>query len=119
MNEVLVPIFTTLTVFGALFGILYVYYTTRNKERLALIEKGADAKLFQSEKKTNWINFALSLGMLIAGLGLGLVLAELINASNLNMDSAAVTAALILLCGGGGLIGYFFLVRKLKAKDKE
>jgi RNA polymerase sigma factor (sigma-70 family) len=40
MEEVLIP----LIVFGTMFAMLYVFLTTRNKERLALIEKGADAK---------------------------------------------------------------------------
>jgi hypothetical protein len=35
MEEVLIP----LILFGTLFGISYVFFTTRNKERLALIEK--------------------------------------------------------------------------------
>ena len=60
MEEVLIP----LIVFGTMFAMLYVYLTTRNKERLALIEKGADAKLFKSGSTKGWsgvlvINIAL------------------------------------------------------------
>ena len=37
--------------FATVFGIYYVHITTRNKERMALIEKGADASLFKLVKK--------------------------------------------------------------------
>ena len=37
-------------IFGSIFGVFYLYFSTRNKERLALIEKGADAKIFASGK---------------------------------------------------------------------
>ena len=32
--------------FSVVFGIAYLYFSTRNKERMALIEKGADASIF-------------------------------------------------------------------------
>ncbi|MEJ2162095.1 MAG: hypothetical protein P8X60_01910 [Robiginitalea sp.] len=31
---------------AVLFGIAYLYFSTRHKERLALIEKGVDASVF-------------------------------------------------------------------------
>ena len=31
--------------FAVVFGIFYLFYSTRNKERLALIEKGADLNI--------------------------------------------------------------------------
>ena len=37
--------------FATVFGIYYVHITTRNKERMALIEKGADASLFNTGKE--------------------------------------------------------------------
>ena len=42
MEEVAVLII----IFGTIFGIAFLYFSTRNKERLALIEKGADASIF-------------------------------------------------------------------------
>ena len=35
--------------FALVFASLYVHLTTRNKERLALIEKGADPELFKAK----------------------------------------------------------------------
>ena len=41
-----------ITLFSVVFGIAYLYYSTRNKERLALIEKGADVKAKCNKDKT-------------------------------------------------------------------
>ena len=38
-------------IFGSIFGVFYLYFSTRNKERLALIEKGADASIFMKGKQ--------------------------------------------------------------------
>jgi hypothetical protein len=38
--------------FALVFASLYVYLTTRNKERLALIEKGADPALFKQKDES-------------------------------------------------------------------
>ena len=35
-------------IFGVFFGMYYLFVTARNKERMALIEKGADASIFYS-----------------------------------------------------------------------
>ena len=51
--EILIPI----SLFLAIFGIIYLYLSTRNKERLALIEKGVDKdgrkyyKIYYEEEK--------------------------------------------------------------------
>lgn len=40
------PVIVFVSLFFAIFAIAYLHYSTRNKERLALIEKGADASIF-------------------------------------------------------------------------
>ncbi len=46
--EILIP----LSLFLAIFGIFYLFVSTRNKERLALIEKGVDASIFMKGKQS-------------------------------------------------------------------
>jgi len=58
-----------IALFATVFGIMYVRYTTRTKERLALIEKGADASMFNTGKEGqknlfNWSKLTLKIGML-------------------------------------------------------
>lgn len=109
MEDVLVP----LIVFGTLFAILYVYFTTRNKERLALIEKGADASLFKSGPAKNTFGIVmLNIALLAIGIGVGVLLGNLLEMGG--MDDDVAYPAMIFICGGLGLVGGFFASRKLK-----
>jgi len=116
MEEVLVP----LIVFATLFGMWYVFFTTRNKERLALIEKGADASLFNVGRKYNvkWKNFSLSTGMFLIGVGLGIMAGALLAANTPFEEGAAYTLS-IFLFAGLALVVYYFLVRKLDKVERE
>ena len=108
MEEVLIP----LIVFGTLFGILYVYFTTRNKERLALIEKGADASLFNTgAAKNGFFKVLLSIGSLAIGIGIGVLFGSLLDMNGMQEETAFTS--MIFICGGIGLIAGFFLTRKL------
>lgn len=110
MEEVLIP----LIIFSCLFGIAYVFLTTRNKERLALIENGADAKLFNSGKKFSFGEFILNLSLLAIGIGTGVLVGELLVHAGLK-DGVAFTSSMFIF-GGIGLVASFFLNRKLGQK---
>jgi len=104
-----------LIIFGTFFGILYVFFTTRNKERLALIEKGADAKLFSTgQSKSGWMKAVLNIGLLGIGIGIGVLLGALLDQAG--MDDEMAMTSMIFVCGGIGLVVGFFLNRKI---DKE
>jgi len=114
MEDVLIP----LIVFGTFFGVMYVYFTTRNKERLALIEKGADATLFKSGPGKNGFGIvALNIAFLAIGIGVGILLASLLEMSG--MDEDVAYGAMIFICGGIGLLAGFFASRKLNPETKE
>lgn len=101
----LIPI----TFFFMVFGIFYLMYSTRNRERLALIEKGVDASIFmkgRSETTSMWKVFILNLALLLIGSGVGIFVALLITTyTNLN-DGAVYPAVIITLAGIGLLVGY-------------
>ena len=44
--------------FAVIFGVFYLHFSTRNKERLSLIEKGVDAKIFMSGERRKSPPFA-------------------------------------------------------------
>jgi len=103
-GEILIP----MTFFLVLFGIFYLYYSTRNKERLALIEKGADASIFNIGKRSgsSWKVVVINLAFLLMGIGLGVFIASLF-VSYTSLDNEAVIPALIFFMSGLGLyIGY-------------
>ena len=106
-----------LIIFGAMFGVLYLFFTTRHRERLALIEKGADASLFKSASKFRWSLLALFIGMLAVGVALGVITGAWINSATTINEEIAFTA-MIFLFGGASLILYYFFIRK-KESIKE
>lgn len=106
-EEIVIP----LIIFSAIFGVSYVYLTTRNKERLALIEKGADASLFQSGKKRGMGSIVLNLALLAIGIGLGVLVGAGLEQGGMEEDVAY--PASIFIFAGLGLVVSFFVNRKL------
>ena len=110
---IIVPI-----MFGAVFGIFYLYLSTRNKERLALIEKGADASIFMRGKSRTapiWKVLILNLALLLMGIGLGTFIAMLF-VNYTTLDEEALYPAIIFFMAGIGLFVGFNMTKKL---DKE
>lgn len=95
-------------IFGSIFGVFYLFISSRNKERLALIEKGADASIFNVGKRagSSWKVIIINLAFLLMGIGLGVFIANLLDTYS-SLDSDAVYPALIFLMAGLGLfVGY-------------
>ncbi len=106
--EIIIP----LAFFGAIFGIFYLYISSRNRERLALIEKGADASIFGNGKKGSmWKVVTLNLAFLLMGIGVGVLLGNILETYT-TLDSDAVYPALIFLMAGVGLYIGFTQARK-------
>jgi len=105
-------------IFGAIFGVFYLHYSTRNKERLALIEKGADASIFIKGKRHTapiWKILILNLALLLMGIGLGIFIASLLD-SYTTLDEEALYPAIIFFTAGVGLFIGFNMTKDL---DKE
>ncbi|MDH3321509.1 MAG: hypothetical protein OEM04_00895 [Flavobacteriaceae bacterium] len=103
-------ILIVLIIFSSLFGIFYVFISTRNKERMALIDKGADASLFASKKKS-FGNLTLKIGMLAVGIGTGILMGSLLaNYTTLNEEVAF--PSMIFLFGGIFLVGNSLIEKK-------
>lgn len=105
--------------FATVFGVFYVHYTTRNKERMALIEKGADASLFNTGKEAikwnfTWGKFTLKLGMLAMGIAVGLIVALILNEIVVINDSDVLYPSMIFFFGGLSLVLFYVIDRKSK-----
>ena|SRR5690606_35990624 len=106
-------------IFGVIFGIAYLYFSTRNKERLALIEKGADASIFVRGKRVGagpfWKILLLNLSLLLIGIGLAIFLASIM-VQNLGMDQGvAYPGSIFLIAGLALLVGF----NRTKSLDRE
>ncbi|MBE0391443.1 DUF6249 domain-containing protein [Flavobacterium sp. PL002] len=109
-------VFIVMTIFGAVFGVFYLFFSTRNKERLALIEKGADASIFMSKRQKNapmWRMFILNLAVLLMGIGAGILLAIIIQ-TIFNVTSEALFPGIIFLTAGTGLLIGFKMTKDLE-----
>ncbi len=103
---------------GAFFGIFYLHYSTRNRERMALIEKGADASIFVKGKTHTapiWKVFILNLALLLMGIGVGIFIASLLH-YNMGVEEEVAYPGTIFLMAGIGLFVGFTLTKDLDKK---
>ena len=110
---IIVPI-----LFGVIFGIIYLFFSTRNKERMAMIEKGVGAELFnKGARKTApiWKVFILNVAVLMMGIGAGTLIGMIVD-EGLGFYSDGLYPGIIFLCGGISLLVGFNMTKKL---DKE
>jgi hypothetical protein len=111
---------STLALFAMIFGIRYL----RNRENMAMIEKGLDPKLNQ-RRPAPFIT--LKWGLLLVGAGAGLLVAYILHEyvlvyrdkfGSYHDDNPAIYFALIAIGGGLGLISSY-RVEKKELLDKQ
>jgi hypothetical protein len=131
------PVIVFIAFFASVFGIAYFYLITRNKERLALIQSGADASLFKapSRNNSNWAYaIVLVLGFMAMGIGLGTFVAHLVeqqmyiqqfalkrsgDIEHVRHNFPHLYVMAIFFFGGLGLTSSFFVIRALNKKDEK
>lgn len=117
--EVIVATLVPLSFFALIFGIMYI----RNRENMALIERGINPRQYSNKPKSN---SSLKYGLLMVGSGSGLAIAYLIdvlmikpmhvvveNGMAIRSDeNPALYFALIAIGGGLGLARSYAIERK-------
>lgn len=107
-------------IFGVIFAIAYLYFSTRNKERLALIEKGADASIFVRGKRDQaapvWKIIILNLSLLLMGIGAAIFIASILHYS-LGVEEEVAYPGTIFLMAGLGLFVGFTMTKKLYQEE--
>ena len=114
LGDILIPI----SFFFAIFGIVYLYLSTRNRERLALIEKGVDASIFMpgvKNKPSFYKVILLNLALLLMGVGIGAFVALLLTTYT-NLNESGVYPATIFTMAGASLFVGFNMTKKLDEK---
>lgn len=112
--DILIPI----SFFAMIFGIFYLIYSTRNRERLALIEKGVDASIFFKgtiKGGPTWKILILNTAFLLIGIGLGFFIALFLSTYTSMNSDVVYPATIITMSGVGLLVGF----NRAKDLDKE
>lgn len=111
--EEIISVFITAIVFSFAYGVIHLL--VRRKERMVLIEKGADASMLVSKQNFNF--YALKIGLLLIGVAIGLIIgAILVESTTLNNEAAYFS--MIFLFGGIGLVISHFMEKK-ERKEME
>jgi len=110
-GAVIIPI----VFFGVIFGIFYLYVSARNRERLALIEKGAEASIFYGKDRRVtpiWKVIVINFALLLMGIGVGIFIAAIMH-QTMGVDEEVAYPGTIFLMSGIGLFSGFYLTKKL------
>ncbi len=104
------PVIAMISFFGFSAFLTYMYYNTRHRERMALIESGKDAGIFKSlPKGLSSLKWGLVLTMIGLALGIGIF-----TDYTLGHDGPLVTFPLVFLFSGIGFIIFYKII-----KDQE
>ncbi|HBH47873.1 MAG TPA: hypothetical protein DDX98_04500 [Bacteroidales bacterium] len=111
MSEEIIPIVIVPLFFAAVVLSFYFYFRARNKERMAMIEKGIYSIEF---KKSN--NGVLRWSLLLIGFAIGLLFGMIIE-STTQLDEEVAYFSMIFLFGGLGLLASYIIEQKKKASE--
>jgi hypothetical protein len=90
--------------------VIYVYYTSRTKERLLQIEKGVDSSFLKNNRTYNSKNLVV-FGVFLISIGIGVFVGALL--TELGLDRAISYNGSLLILGGIGLLVGYFLRKKM------
>ena len=109
-EDILIP----LVVFVAIFGIVGVVVSARNRERMAMIEKGVSPKDFLTERRPNSYGI-VKWALLLAGIGFGLFIGSLLETyTSIPVEPAYFASAFFF--GGAGLFAAFLIAKNAEEK---
>ncbi len=113
--EILIPLLGTAGFFAAAIVWIYMHYSSRYKERMALLEYGKDADVYKPQKREP--NKTLKYGIVAVMVGVGIFMGNILD--GLGMMEEAAYGSMVLLMGGAGLVGYYFMQEKKREDDRE
>jgi hypothetical protein len=109
MNDFLIPV----AFFAAVYGIFFLFI--RKKERMALLDRGMDPRSFENPSS----NFTtLKYGLLLTGIGLGILLANIVVAVGA-MDDEPAYFSFVALFGGIALIIDYLIEKSITNKQMK
>lgn len=96
--------------------LLSIYYSVkaRNKERMALIEKGVDVSELYKKRETN--HGFLKFGLVLMGIGIGLLFGVFLSQFNAIPPVVAYFAGILFFGGAGVIFANYWVATKMAKK---
>ncbi len=117
MEGILAILTGTISVIGFFASIIYwvhIHYTSRHRERMALLESGQDASIFHKPSRPERV---LKYGILLFSIGAGIFSGYVLE--EMGMNDEAAYFSMIFLFGGAGLVSYYLFFLKRRAEISE
>jgi hypothetical protein len=109
----LTPIFVLLIIFGFVYAVIHL--SIRRKERMTMLEKGADPSIFNVENKGSKMA-TLKWGMILIGLACGLLLGRILEVYGIFYQAEEVGYfSMLFLFGGIALVISYFIEKASKS----
>ena len=107
----LTPILVLLIIFGFIYGI--VYLGVRRKERMTMLDRGADPSVF-NEMKPGMTG--IRYGLLLIGVAVGILVGNILDATTV-LEEEVSYFSMIFLFGGLALVISYFLEKHQAKKE--
>lgn len=111
MDEIFRDFLVTFTIVAAIFAIIYTYFLTRHRERIAMMERGIDLSELSSKNASRWT--ALKLGMLFIGIAIGMLVGNILY-THYELSDILSFLSMTFLFGGLSLVFYFLIENKYR-----
>lgn len=111
------PVITLIPIVSVISIVVMIIFIRKftNEERMAMIEKGVEANIFN--RKTNaYPN--LRYGLLLVGAGIGLLMGAILDNGRVIQEEAAYFSMLFIF-GGLGLFTSYFIEKRAEEKERE
>lgn len=119
MNDIalFIPIISVAGFYAAIIVWVYMHYTSRHRERMALIDAGKDASIFKKPRDKRDRSNALKYGLVGIMAGLGIVFGNFLSFTGM-IEEEMASFSMLLLFGGLGLI-IFYMITNHKSQQTD
>lgn len=110
---VLIPILAVAGFFASIIIFTYMFFSSRHRERMALIESGQDARIFRKSKFADHQE-NLKYGIVAVLSGVGLIAGYFLRF--VGLEAFVAYLSMVLIFGGTGLVLFYMM---MQGKGKE
>ncbi|MFK7932463.1 MAG: DUF6249 domain-containing protein [Saprospiraceae bacterium] len=110
--EFLIPALAIIGNFSCIFLLIYLFFTGRHKQRMALIEHGKNADIFYSSQDSERYR-SLKWGIVGVMIGVGLMFSDWVDEW---LGEPLAIVSMTLIWGGMGLIFYYIFITRKESK---